>query len=239
MKIIIGMEMQIPYEDPKSFNAFCDFVVDYSPDGIVMVGDFLDVPGPSRWNRGTAQEFEGSLQKECDTAQKYLHLLRSVYTGWIGYHTQANHEMRIQNYIRAKAPAFANLRGLTLSSLLDLKGFKIEELGVYSKFDGFTTTHGDKGSLSKYGGGTAISAARKIGTNVVCGHTHRHGVIYERFGQKNIFGLETGHMMNVKKASYVDHPNWSQGFGVVESTKSGVWPSVVTTRNGKYQFHGQ
>jgi len=71
----------------------------------------------------------------------------------------------------------------------------------------------------------------------VCGHTHRHGIIYERFGRKTIFGMETGHGMSVSKAGYIKHgnPNWSAGWGTLEVSPSGrVHPEIVTYRAGMF-----
>lgn len=242
MKVVIGLEMQIPYESPRMFASFLQFMEDYKPDRLVMIGDFLDVPGPSRWNRGTALEYQGTLQKECDKAVGYLSLLRESYSGWIGYHTGANHESRVQNYINRYAPALGNVKGLQLSELLNLEKFEIEELPKYYQLaPGVKTTHGDKDSMSKYGGGTALAAARNKGQSVICGHTHRHGLIYERFGTKTIWGMETGHMMDVKKADYIknDNPNWSAGWATVEVGESGeLHPQIITYRNGRVSSGG-
>jgi len=241
-KIVIGMEMQIPYHDGRMFARFLDWMDGYKPDQLIMIGDFLDVPGPSRWNKGTAMEYAATLQTEVDRAKDLLGVLRFAQPNiWIGYHTDANHESRIQNYINRYAPALSGVVSLRLSSLLDLDGFVIEELPkYYDAAPGLVTTHGDKEVLSKYGGGTAISGARNKGKSLVCGHTHRHGLIYERFGRKTIFGMETGHMMAVKKADYIknDNPNWSAGWGVVEVNGTSLSPSIITYRNGKVDWNG-
>lgn len=235
-KFVIGMEMQIPYEDPKMYNRFLDWLIDYKPDRLIMIGDFLDVPGPSRWNRGTAAEYQATLGKECEKATDYLYLLRQAYDGWIGYHSGANHESRIQSYINNQAPAFAGLHGLSLNYLLSLDKFEIEELPTYHQAaPGLLTTHGDKESLGKLGGSTALSGMRNKGQSLVCGHTHRHGLVYERFGLKTLFGMETGHMMSARKAKYIknENPNWSAGWGVVEVTGNQLSPHLVTYRNGR------
>lgn len=236
-KIVIGLEMQIPYEDPKMFTAFLQWALAYKPDKLIMIGDFLDVPGPSRWNKGTAMEYAATLQKEVEKAKDYLWRLRTVLPNtWIGYHSKANHEERISAYVSRYAPALSSLPGITLSNMLDLESFGIEELPVYyDAAPGLITTHGDKDVLSKVGGGTAVSAARNKGKSVVCGHTHRHGLIYERFGRKTIFGMETGHMMDIKKADYIknENPNWSAGWGLVEVSGRELAPHIVTYRNGR------
>lgn len=236
MKVVIGGEMQIPYHDPAYVRAFVSFIDHYEPDEVVLIGDFLDAPGPARWNRGTAAEYCSDLERECATGRLILGEIRGTYSGKLGYHI-GNHEERIDVYARTKAPAFAGLEALRVSSLLDFKGFGITELpGFYNVAPGVLSTHGHLGkTLSKYGGGTALAAARNRGMSLVCGHSHRHGIIYERFGTKTIFGMETGHGMSVAKAEYIrnGNPNWSAGWGTLETFQGGVHPSVVAFRNGR------
>ena len=236
--IAIGLELQIPYHDERIFKSFVEWLSDYAPAELVIIGDFLDCPAPSRWNRGTYEEYLGNLQGEVNTGQRKLEAIREVYSGPAWY-LLGNHEERIDTYARTKAPAFYSLDALKVSSLLRFADFEIREAPpFYSPTAGLVVTHGHLGVLSRYGGGTAIAIARNQGLSVVCGHTHRHGIIYERFGRKTIFGMETGHMMSVHKAAYVKsgNPNWSAGWGCVEVDKrGGLWPSMVTYRNGHLQ----
>lgn len=240
-RIVIGLETQIPYHSRKVFLAFLRFLKDYQPTKLICIGDFLDAPAPARWNRGTAAEYAGNLQAECNVGKAMLAEIRAVYDGPFGYHTSANHEARIDNYARTKAPAFADLEALRVKNLLDLDAFEIEELPTINHLTPDTvTTHGDTGSLSRYGGGTAIGIARRLGKNVICGHTHRHGIVHERFGSRQVFGMECGHMMDVKKATYIrdGHPNWSPGWGVLEIRDSGIQPITVTcSRNGNASLY--
>lgn len=238
--IAIGMEMQIPYHDVKLFKLFVQWLSEYQPAELVIIGDYLDAPAPSRWNRGTAEEYAGNLQGEANTAKRYLADLRNVYAGPISY-LMGNHEERIAVYARTKAPAFVSLDALRVPNLLSFSTFDVTEVQpFYSPTPGLVVTHGHltNAGVSKYAGGTAMALARNQGMSLVCGHTHRHGIIYERFGRKTIFGMETGHMMDVKKAGYIKtgNPNWSAGWGCVEvDSHGGLWPSMVTYRGGRLQ----
>jgi hypothetical protein len=63
-----------------------------------------------------------------------------------------------------------------------------------------------------------------------------HGIIHERFGSRSIFGVETGHMMDIKKASsiYDGASNWSAGWGVLENQDGNVEPiSVTISKSGE------
>jgi hypothetical protein len=233
-KILVGGECQIPYHSPQMWKSFIQYVNGFEPDEVIIIGDFLDCPAPARWNRGTAEEYAGNLQGEINVAKRMLTELRNTFNGYLGFHI-GNHEARIDMYARTKAPAFADLDCLTVESLLDFKGFDIEKrkpIHSLGKGTGWISSHGDLGALSKYSGGTAMALARRLGRSVVCGHTHRLGILNESSGlgaATTLSGVESGHMMDVKKAGYIKHgaPNWQAGWAVLEISGSYVAPGLV------------
>lgn len=219
-RVMVGLECQIPYDNPKHFRAFLDYAEDFRPERVVIIGDFLDVPGPSRWNRGTALEFSHNLQMECDKGHEYLRQLRGVVGDQcvIDFHN-GNHEKRVENYIRNKAPAFDGLEALRIPSLLRFSELGINLLPDIAPFaTGWVSTHGDciGKTVSPVSGATAIAQARRTGKSVVMGHTHRLGMINETIAGKALTGIETGHMMDLNKADYVSYPNWQAGFAAFE-----------------------
>lgn len=219
-RVVVGFELQIPYENRRVFDATLDFCVDFGADRIVIIGDFLDVPGPSRWNRGTALEFAGSLQREVRKGEDYLKQLRTAVgdSVSIGFHN-GNHEKRIDSYIRNKAPAFGGLDNLQIPVLLGFDKLGIVQLPDVAPFaNGWVTTHGDvvSRSLSRTAGNSALIQARRVGRSVIMGHTHRLGVVSETLAGKTLTGVETGHAMDLRKASYISYPNWQAGFVAFE-----------------------
>jgi len=233
--VVIGGECQIPFHSKPMWRSFLDFIKSFKPEQVILIGDFLDCPAPARWNRGTAAEYAGKLQAGLDAAKRMLGELRDVHDGYLGFHI-GNHEARINTYARTKAPALADLECLEVSSLLDFEGFDIEQRKSIHNLGGapgWTTTHGDLGSLSKYAGGTALAFGRRIGRSVFCGHTHRLGILNESYGMgasTTVCGVESGHMMDVRKADYIKHqsPNWQGGWAVAEIQPTGkVWPGIV------------
>ena len=243
-RIVLGLETQVPYHSRAIVQAFLGFIGDYGPDEIIGMGDHLDCPAPSRWNRGTAAEYAGNLQREVDTMTGIFSDIRTVFSGKFSVH-KGNHEERIDTYTRTKAPAFASLDCLEVSSLLDYEGFVIRErapIETLYKGTGWVTSHGHLGSLSRSSGGTAMALARRLGRSVICGHTHRLGLVNNTVGSRVTTGVETGHMMDIKKASYIKTgaPDWQGGWVVAEITKKGnvavqlvpVSASGVVTYNG-------
>lgn len=240
-RVIVGLELQVPYHASRIFQSFLYFVKDYQPTRLVGIGDHLDCPAPSRWNRGTAEEYGSKLQQEVDQLKRMFTQIRAIYDGPWGMH-KGNHEQRIDTYAAMKAPAFAGLDCLKVANLLDYDGFGITELPPVSVLtQGWVTTHGDIGTLAKYSGGTALSLARRLRRSVICGHTHRLGHIQETDGGGTLHGVETGHMMDISRASYIRDgcPNWQSGWVTVEINGQRVHPTLVnSSQKGVLTFDG-
>lgn len=82
--------------------------------------------------------------------------------------------------------------------------------------------HGDEGKFSSIPGNTALSLAQQAGMSVVCGHTHRGGLVSVSRGyngnRTSLYGLEVGHLCSYEKMEYLGPAKfntWSQGFGIL------------------------
>ena len=103
--------------------------------------------------------------------------------------------------------------------------------------------HGDEGRMSGVPGATALKLAQQVGKSVVCGHTHRLGLQHHTTGlngkTSTLYGLEVGHMMDMKQASYLTSgvANWQQGVGMLVENKQGRFvPYTVPIINGEIQL---
>ena len=210
------------------------------PDELWCVGDELDAPEPSRWNKGMAGEYAPTLQDSIDETFNLMHDFRSAL-GWKKPFIiqRSNHTDRIQTYIRKYAPAFHSLDTLKVEELLGYSSLGITYLHKMRELmPGWVMAHGDEGSLSRTPGTTALGLAKKLGKSVVCGHTHRLGLQHETTGLNGkthtLFGLEVGHMMDIKQASYLTSgvANWQQGVGMLIQTNKQVIPYAIPIVNG-------
>jgi hypothetical protein len=231
---VIVPDLQIPHHDKKFANAILNYIFDLNPFGVIFIGDNVDCTAPATWNKGTAEEFAGTLQNEFDVWRNLGLQLRSRYSGFVGVH-MGNHEKRINSYLKNKAPALSSLRSLRLENLMSL-----DELGFvrlpdhYDIAPGWVTHHGDYASLSDIAGRSASNYASKIGKSVIMGHTHRAGIIPDSYGYngrwKWRYGVEVGHAMDPKKAGYTNGvANWQKAFGVLDVFEQGrfIQPRLV------------
>lgn len=243
-RIVILPDTQLPYDDRRALRTVIKFVGEFNPDEVIHIGDLMDFPQPSRWNKDTAGEFQGSVFKDAEDAKKrLLGPLREVYSGPVGVH-EGNHDERPRTYLAKYAPALAESKAFNLDKMLDFDGFGITMLpDFYKVAPGWLTTHGHKGqiTLSRVGGSTALGAAVKFGKSVVMGHTHRLAVksASTGFGQRvtaQVTGLEVGHLMNMKQAHYLKGgtANWQQGFGLLTVDGTYVKPEIIPIHKGRF-----
>lgn len=247
-RIVVISDTQIPYEDRRATRAVIRFIGEYKPTRVIHIGDLMDFPQPSRWNKDTRGEFEGSVFKDAETAkQRFLGPLRAVYDGPVGVH-EGNHDERPRAYLEKYAPALAGTRAFHFETLLDFDGFAIDVLPEFNRVaPGWVTTHGHRGqiSLSRIAGNTALNAAKKIGVSVVMGHTHRMGIGSDTIGyggvvKRQVTGMEVGNLMNMKLAQYLKGGtgNWQQGFGLLTVEGKHVKPELVPITNGRFTVDG-
>lgn len=246
-RIVVVPDIHLPYEDRKAVRTFLKFLGEYNPDEVVIIGDLLDFPQPSRWSKDTAAEFQGSVFTDCEVAQeRFLYPLRQAYGGRIGF-IEGNHDLRPREYLAKYSPALAESKAFHIDNMLNFAEYEIEWLPDFYDFEpGWTMTHGHRGGirLSTSAGMTAYNAAVKFGKSVVMGHTHRLGMVGLTKGYDanadTTWGLEVGHMLDMKLQTYLKGAtgNWQQGFGLVKVDGEHVKAEPVPVTAGKFIVDG-
>jgi predicted phosphodiesterase len=239
-KIIVLSDLQIPYHDPQAVKLVLKFIKSERPHELWCVGDELDAPEPSRWNKGMAGEYAPTLQDSIDETYNIMADFRDALGRNKPFIIQrSNHTDRIQTYIKKYAPAFSTLESLKIEELLGYRDLKIQYLHRFKELlPGWVMAHGDEGRAIQTPGSTALSLAKKLGKSVVCGHTHKLGLQHETTGlngrNKSVFGLEVGHLMDMKQASYLSTgvANWHQGIGMLIEHKRKVTPYAIPIIDG-------
>jgi len=105
--------------------------------------------------------------------------------------------------------------------------------------------HGDEGRSATYSGGTALKLANQVGESVVCGHTHKQGLLHDHDSHsgritKRRFGFEVGHLMDLRKASYIKAgANWQAGFGLLYVDGKHVTPTPIPIVGNRFSVEGK
>lgn len=247
--ICIISDTQTPYEDKRALRAVIEFIGKYQPSEVVHIGDVVDYPQPSRWTKGTAGEFEGSVFKDSEyTIRNLIEPLRAVYDGPVGF-LEGNHDLRPRVYLERYAPALAESGAFNFENLLRFEDYNIRKLPDFYRFaPGWICTHGHVGglALSQIGGLTSLNAAKKLRTSVIMGHTHRLGINSSSGGYdgkvlQTLTGMEVGNLMDMKQAHYLKGAagNWQQGFGMVYVTSKHVSAQPIHINSGRFTVEGQ
>jgi hypothetical protein len=241
-RIVILSDLQIPYQSEQNLKATYNFIRSYKPTQLWCVGDELDAPEPSRWNKGMEGEYASTLQDSIDFTQNIMARFRQELGRNKPFIIQrSNHTDRIETYIRKYAPAFAPLRSLKVENLLGYSSMGITYLHKMKEIvPGWVMAHGDEGRMSSIPGSTALKLAQQLGKSVVCGHTHRLGIQHNTTGlngkTNTLYGMEVGHLMDIKQASYLTSgvANWQPGIGLLVENKQGKFiPYTVPITNGE------
>ena len=239
-RVVVLSDLQIPYHDEAAVKRVVSFIKWYKPTQLWCVGDELDAPEPSRWNKGMAGEYATTLQDSIDMTYNVMADFRDALGKTKPFIIQrSNHTDRIQTSIRKYAPAFNSLESLQIEKLLGYNDLNIQYLHRFKELlPGWVMAHGDEGRAIQVPGSTAMSLAKKLGKSVVCGHTHKLGLQHETTGlygkNRTQFGLEVGHLMDIKQASYLTTgvANWQQGIGILVEKNRKVTPYAVPIIDG-------
>lgn len=247
-RVMVVSDAQARLHDKRAVSAVIQVAKDLQPEGLHNVGDECDCTSIGRWVRGRSEEHTANLQKDIDSARTIMGAFRAACPDADMIVQRSNHTTtRLENYINTHAPALSTLRGLTWS---DLMGYP--ELGIKLSLQptpiapGWVMAHGDEGRSATYSAGTALKLAEAIGESVICGHTHKQGIIHNHKAysggvKRHLFGVEVGHLMDMKKASYLKTGggNWQQGFAILYVDRGRVIPHLVPIINGGFVVEGK
>lgn len=246
-RIVVVSDMQIPLHSPKMVTAVTEFIGDYQPDMVATVGDECDCTSIGRWVRGRAEEHTSDLQKAIDATHSIMRGFREAAPHAHMVVQRSNHTTtRLENYIGTHAPALSPIRGLDWKSLMGYGELDIElSLQPTVIAPGWLMMHGDEGRSATYSGGTALKLANQVGESVVCGHTHKQGLIHDHDSHsgritKRRFGFEVGHLMDLRKASYIKAgANWQAGFGLLYVDGKHVTPTPIPIVGNRFTVEGK
>lgn len=243
MKLIVCVsDLQVPYHDKRAVSILAKFIKAVKPDNVVSVGDEMDFQTISRWAHGTPLEYERTIGRDRDTTVRVLEELR------VRHVIRSNHTDRLFNTVMLRAPGLISLPELELPNFLRFPDLNITyHSKPYELAPGWLLMHGDEGNVSQNGGTTALNLAKRTGYSVVCGHTHRMGLVHHSEGvaginTRTVWGMEVGNLMDAKQASYLKGgiSNWQQGFGVLWVDNKKVTPQLVpVNKDGSFSFLGK
>lgn len=213
-KILVVGDCHFPFSNHETLLKIITFAKNEQPDVIVQIGDLYDLFAMSKFPRSMnvstpAQEIEDAR----NWAEWFWAEIRKD-TKATCYQIKGNHDQRASKRIIEKLPEIACLmRGL--DELFNFPGVStIKNDRDELEIDDIIFIHGYKSRLGDH--------MRFMNRNVVCGHSHRGGVVFQNsYQNKILWELNAGFCADVSTVPLQYTPqkftHWTQGFGYIDS----------------------
>lgn len=126
-------DMHFPYHDVRAVNAMIDHAVNKKINFILINGDGLDCYQGSKFNKDPRNR---SISDEIWGWIEFLNVLKDTFSNPLIYWRLGNHEERLENYLRVKAPELLDFTEFKLGEILKIRGMQgvevIERQIVYT-----------------------------------------------------------------------------------------------------------
>lgn len=243
-------DTQYPYHDKLMLKKMVKVVKDLQPDHIFSIGDLIDFPQISRWTKGSAGEYVDTLQEHIDGARtSVLEPLREAAPAAKFSWLEANHEVRIKDFVGKYAYPLTSLRALSMENLFNLDELNIQYVkGPVNIGTNVYALHGHEpgGYVSNIAAWDA-KLAKRYGSDksYVMGHSHQPGISTRAYGFNGKvsprFTMNVGSIMNPSKVDYVRDGavSWVQSFALLHDDGKRVYPELILANDRGFMLNGK
>lgn len=246
---LILPDIQYPYHDALMLKKVISVARDLQPDAILQIGDAIDFPQVSQWNKGRAGEFATDLQDHIDGWRKTLEDIRQAVPKAKITWLEGNHDLRIQDFLKKYAAPVTSLRVLEMPALFGLDELSIEYTrGVTRIGSGVYAVHGhESGGYASSPSAWDMKFVKRYGSDksFVFGHTHQPFIISRAFGYEGRvsprFTMNVGSIMDPVAATYVKDGavNWVMSFALLRDDGKRVYPELILATDRGFFVNGK
>lgn len=246
---LIVPDVQWPYCDTLMLKKLIGVAKDIQPDAILQIGDGIDFPQVSQWNKGNAGEFTADLQEHIDGyREKVLHPLReaapSADITWL----EGNHDLRVRDFVKRYAAPLGVLRALEIPALFGLDELDVKYVrGPVNIATNTYAVHGhESGGYAASPSAWDLKYIKRYGSdkNFIFGHTHQPFILHRAFGYEGKvsprFTMNVGSIMDPVAATYVKDGavSWVMSFGILRDDGKRVYPELITAVDRGFHLNG-
>ena len=243
-------DIQYPDHDALMLRKIIKLAEEIQPDAILQIGDGIDFPQVSHWNKGNAGEFAETLQKDIDGyVSSVLEPLRQAAPKAAITWLEGNHDLRIKDFVRKYAAPLGVLRALEMESLFGLQDLSVDYVrGPHRVATNTYAVHGhEAGGYCASPSAWDLKFTKRYGSdkNFLFGHTHQPFLITRAFGYDGKvsprFTMYVGSIMDPVKATYVKDGavNWQMSFALLRDDGKRVYPELITAVDRGFYFEGR
>lgn len=218
-KILVLSDIHFPYHNATALRTAIKYGIEKEVDCVILNGDILDFYALSDFAKDPSKP---RFRKELELGRWFLAELRKAFPKAPIYYKIGNHEMRLERYLKVKAPEIFDCEEFELSILLE---FAKHHVTLIDKFTVIKAGHLNIIHGHEYRGAGGVYPAKyiygKTRVNTLCGHYHRSST----FSDKNMDGkyhggFTTGCLCELSP-DYMPYNDWVHGFAIVHLKKNG------------------
>ena len=172
-KILLISDLHIPYHDISAITAAFNYGIENEVNTIFINGDLMDFCLISRFEKNPVKR---SVKYELDTARAFLSAMREAFPTQTIYFLKGNHDVRLEAYLRVKAPELFDIEEFKMENLLNFNehGIISIEDNVLVKAGHLSITHGHhvmRGFFAPVNSARGVYMKAKQST--IIGHVHK------------------------------------------------------------------
>lgn len=233
-KYIIVGDIHVPEQDNASINSVLKLMNDIKFDGIINIGDYLNLSCISHWNQTKHKTLEGQrLKKDYIDGNSLLDEFdKRLPKNAEKHFFMGNHEDWVNQLIETY-PALDGLFDIESGLKLTERGYKVYPYNEIVQFGRLSITHG-----IYCGSNPAKTHATKLLTNVLVGHTHSPEMclIHSPAKEVSVVGYVNGCLCHMAPDYMKSKPsNWATGVAILYLFPNG-WFDVNLIRIVKGRF---
>lgn len=171
--ILLISDLHIPYHDISAITTAFNYGLEKKVNTIFINGDLIDFCLISRFEKNPKKR---SVKYELDICKDFLKALRKTFPTQSIYFLKGNHDVRLEAYLRVKAPELLDISEFKLEYLLNFNEFKIKSIddNILVKAGHLSITHGHhvmKGFFAPVNSARGLYMKAKQST--IIGHVHK------------------------------------------------------------------
>jgi hypothetical protein len=215
---LLFSDMHFPYHDIQAVNSMIDYTIGHKKINFIFInGDGLDCYQGSKFNRDPRNR---SISDEIWGWIEFLTVLKDTFPGVQIYWKLGNHEERLENYLRVKAPELMDFTEFKLGEILKIRGLQgievIEKQLVYIGRLPFLHGHELPG-----GAASPVSPARGLAlktlSSSVVSHHHKTSAQTEVDVNGKLMSWYSLACLCDLHPEYALINKWNSGFGTIET----------------------
>lgn len=219
--IVVG-DIHVPEQDDKALNAVFKLMKDVKFDGIINLGDYMDLSSISKYSKGKFKTLEGKrIKNDYIVGNAILDVFDDLLPKKAEKHfLKGNHEVRLDALIEEN-PVLEGLFDLESCLYLKERGYKVYPHNEIVKFGRLNVAHG-----IYCGANPAKTHASKLLSNVLVGHLHSQemALIHSPAKEISVVGYVNGCLCSMSPDYMINKPsNWSHGISILYLLPDGTF----------------